>query len=67
MVSYGKACPNIRRYFRVCNCLIPHRYAEYMRVLYDALLPWRIQSEFNKRLLFNLEDQDYFALTLKNY
>lgn len=57
--------PNVRRYYTICNCIMPGIYEEYLRIIYEAVKMNNMCSLDNT--LFTEEDVDFVALTVKNY
>ena len=57
--------PNVRRYYTICNCLVPTVYMEYLRVIYELTRKDNV-CRFDDTL-FVEEDTDTVALTIKDY
>lgn len=53
------------RYYTICNCLIPHIYQEYLRVIYEIVDNDTVCHFDNTLFLEN--DTNEVALTIKNY
>lgn len=57
--------PQLRRYYTICNCLIPVVYIEYMRVVIELTHRNNV-CQFDESLYDEL-DSHTVALTVKNY